>query len=109
MKYNEIAKVLKRENLDTLDTEITLCVQASVNAVMDEFTDDEFDAICRFVRDVWDDVGIGYTQRIADIVIDLLTGADWGYRGGYLLTMDEIKERDIKNIALVMELFYQSL
>lgn len=109
MNYNEIAKVLKREDFNLLDIEIALCVKASVDAVMDEFTDDEFDAICRFVRKVWGEVDIGYNQRIADIVIDLLTGAGWGYRGSYLLTMDEIKERDIKNIALVMELFYKSL
>lgn len=109
MKYNEIAKVLEREGLDLIDTEITLCVQASVNAVVDEFTDDEFDAICRFVRHVWDEVDIGYTQRIADIVIDLITDTDWGYRKDYILTMDDIENYNIKDIALVMELFYNSL
>lgn len=76
MLYLQIRDLLKKEGLGcSINLEIVDCVISSLTAVYEEDAienDRYFEAICDYVRYVWDNVNKTYTQLIADVVVDCI-------------------------------------
>lgn len=76
--YTEVREELKKlDLLQYIYAEIVICVNASLQ---DEVSDYEFNLLCSAVKKVWDKADMGYTQRIADIVVDLYQDCGYGFR-----------------------------
>lgn len=108
MKFSEIKKLLVDNNIEDIDCEIVVCVRA---AAPSEISDEEFDLLCDFVYYVWNDVEKGYTQLIADIVVDLYCDEDYGYRNeerGRTLSKEQLKECDYDTRIMVQDIFFDA-
>lgn len=93
MKYNEIAKLIKSNNLNLIDLDITTSVLACVGNDK-RITDEIFDQLCSYTRTIWDKVDKGYTQLVADIVVDCFINNEYGYRQYCKLTKKDLKEHN---------------
>lgn len=117
--YNSILKVLKDNNIRNIEVDIVNCVDSSISKTVSE---EEFEALCTFTKYIWDKAEKGYTQLIADIVVDLYQDCDYGYRNeekeitkGYdddkitfkqILTLEDLKECDYRKREMVLDIFY---
>ncbi len=73
MTYIEIRDLLQKNGIKaSISLDIVSCVQASLWSVDKPITDEDFTAICNYVRAVWDNVDKTYTQLIADVVVDCI-------------------------------------
>lgn len=108
MKFSEIKKILEDNNIKDIDCEIAVCVRAAASS---EISDEEFDLLCGFVYYVWNDVEKGYTQLIADIVVDLYCNEDYGYRNekrDRTLSKEQLKECDYDTRIMVENIFFDT-
>lgn len=108
MKCSEIKKILEENKIKDIECEIAVCVRAAASP---KISDEEFDLICNFVYYVWDDVEKGYTQLIADIVVDLYCNEDYGYRNkkkGRTLSKKQLKECDYDTRRMVQDIFFDA-
>lgn len=120
MEYSKIRDLLIENKINDIDCDIALSVKCALGK---KITDEEFNLLCNFVYCVWDDVDKGYTQLIADIVVDLYCDEDYGYRNelstyyqGYnedrielnrTLSKKQLKERDYRVRKMVEDIFYE--
>ncbi len=106
MKYNEIRNAFKEMRVQAIDVDIAL----SVDCALGHFTtNEEFNLLCNMVYHIWDTVDKGYTQLIADIVVDLYCDEDYGYRDeekGRVLTKQQLEEDDYDTRNMIIEIFY---
>ena len=106
MKFSEIKKLLEDNNIKGIDCEIAICVRAAVSS---KISDEEFDLLCDFVYYVWDDAEKGYTQLIADIVVDLYCNEGYGFRSKkFTLSKKKLKECDYDTRRMVLDIFYDA-
>lgn len=104
MKYSEIIDVLKTNSIKDIDAEIAICVNAALSKKVSANT---FNLLCGFVYYVWSDVEKGYTQLIADIVVDLYQNCYYGYRTSHnKLLRKDLKECDYRKRDMVAVIFY---
>ena len=121
MNYSDILKKFKENNINDIDAEIVSCVNASLSKPVN---DEEFNLLCSFTKSVWDKAEKGYTQLIADIVVDLYQDCEYGYRDensttdvwAYseephfvpvtrILTLDDLKEQNHLKRDMVIDIF----
>ena len=135
MKYSEILEelnVIRKKNgysypsLFWTDIDLATCVACSMGESFsgNPENEEEFEIICSFVSYVWDKIDKGYTQLLADIVIDLYQDQGWGYRDEYnvedygdyfgeqlelsrTLTLEQMKEADYRVAEMVVNIFYE--
>ena len=80
MEYKEILNVLEQNKLLNVNVEIVVDVYYALGCNALNMPDDEFNALCRFTQKVYNECDKGYTQLIADIVVDLYIDQEYGYR-----------------------------
>ena len=104
INYSEIINVLKLNSIKDINAEIAICVNAALSKKVSANT---FNLLCGFTYHVWYDVERGYTQLIADIVVDLYQNCYYGYRtpSNKLLRRDLI-ECDYRKRQIVEDIFY---
>lgn len=104
MNYSEIRKLAKSNNIYDIDLEIVSCVNSSSWKLSDE----EYELICKYVWNVWDNVDKTYIQLISDIVCDLYQdNLGYGYRDEEdekYLTKEDLINRE--KLDMVIDLFY---
>ena len=104
MEYSKIIEVLKTTKIKDIDAEIAICVNAALSKNVSSNT---FNLLCDFTYTVWSDVEKGYTQLIADIVVDLYQNCGYGYRTSHnKLLRKDLKERDYRKRNMVAVIFY---
>ena len=121
MEYSEIRDLLAINKVNALDCDIVLSVKSALSK---KITDEEFNLLCGFTYSVWNDVDKGYTQLIADIVVDLYCNEDYGYRdeehiekfGMYdedeielnrTLSKEQLEKCDYRVRRMVEDIFYE--
>ena len=121
MEYSKIRDLLENNKVSELDCDIALSVKSALGK---EITDEEFNLLCGFVYSVWDDVEKGYTQLIADIVVDLYYDEGYGYRDeeriekismygedeielSRTLSKEQLEECDCRVRRMVEDIFYE--
>lgn len=93
MKYNEIKKIIQNNNISLIDLDISTSVLACVGNDK-RITDEIFDLLCSYTRKVWGSVDKGYTQLVADIVVDCYIDNSYGYHTYCKLTKKDLKEHN---------------
>ena len=106
MKYHEIKKVLMDNKLYLIDTDIVIAVYFAEPYPL---TDEEFDLICKYVSSCMDDVNVGYTQLMADIVVDMYCDCEYGYRTeDEYLTIEDLQNPYNEKRDMVLDRFCQA-
>lgn len=89
MQYSKIKEILSTNQVDLVDAEVAIAVNMAQPC---QITDEEFDLLCKYVSSCLKDVVIGYTQLMADIVVDMYCDCDYGYRNDDdFLTIEDLK------------------
>lgn len=101
MKYNEIKTILTQHNITDIDVDIVSCVNASLYKRVSNKT---YNKLCSFVKWVWDKVDKGYTQLIADIVVDCYQNCGYGYREKLKLNSKDLESYEKRD--KVIDIFY---
>lgn len=119
MKYNDIRVLLKTKGISAIDADIAMSVDMALDGEK-PLNEEDFNALCKFVHYVWDNVEKGYTQLIADIVVDLFVDCSFGYRDEeatttvieaevpHYLTLEDIKKLDWEKRQMVINIFYDA-
>ena len=94
-------KLLKENEITNIEADIVSCVSASLNRKVQNKT---FERLCSFVKWVWNKVDKGYTQLIADIVVDCYQNCGYGYRDKLKLTLKDLDDYEKRDE--VINLFY---
>lgn len=77
-KYNEILQNIKKMDWsDIIKTQIALAVFCAADGC--EYTEVEFDGLCRITKTVWGDMDNPNLQIIADCICDNYFMLNWGY------------------------------
>ena len=103
---------------------IKLDVMTSVKMSLDEPVSDKvFNQLCEVTEEVYDKVDKGYTQLIADVVVDLYQDCGYGYRNkksktikdyftgkeykvSQLLTKKDLEDLSWQKREMIIEIFY---
>lgn len=114
--FAEKLKIFEKTGISSIDIDVITCVKSSLS---EEVTDEEFNDLCSFTKCIWNEVEKGYTQLIADIVVDLYQDCGYDYRDedGYvdvegkeipkILTIEQITEQDEDVKQMVKGIFYE--
>lgn len=94
ISYSKIYNKLKRNNLISVQTEVAICVNASLPK---EVSPSTFNLLCGYTKYIWDKESFDMNiQVIADIVCDLYLDCGWGYRNRKKHRI--LKRKDLKEL-----------
>lgn len=103
MKYKDIKDLVIKNRISDIDLEIVSCV----NSTSDYLSENEYNSICEYIKQVWYRLNSTYIQLLADIVCDLYQNLQYGYHdldtGKYLTKTDLIR---FNKIDIVMNIYY---
>ena len=112
MNYSDILKELKERGLYNISVDMVIAVANSLefDSLEDDVSDEEFDLLCKTVYYCWCRGECGYTQLIADVVVDLYRDNKMGYRNkekGLILKKKDLEELTPETADMILSVVYK--
>lgn len=102
ISFSDIRELAIKNKISDIDLEIVSCV----NSASYNLSDNEFNLICDYVKQVWFKLDSTYLQLLADIVCDLYQGLDYGYRNGYEIRLTKNDLVKLEKMNKVVDIYY---